>query len=264
MKRLAVITALILCVCLMPAHAAEKGDRMLAVKIVKVNPAKMADYEKAMKHAMALYKEHKLDVPAIWVSQNENMNYHLVIPIENHGGLDRLWEVFGEIRKSVGKKAVAEMEAMFADTVESNSVFVTKYMANLSYMPEGFEKRSQDWKYFEMLVWYVKNDAYMDAMQLAGEYRDIYAGAGIEEGFAVYMDYVGPDLPVINVMSWAENPMHMRKMEKAHKKALGDAVKPLHEKFLSMTREVETVRGWFRPDLSYMPDEEPAAEQKAD
>lgn len=60
------------------------------------------------------------------------------------------------------------------------------------------------------------------------------------------------------------NPAKMADYEKAHKKALGDTVKPLHEKFLSMTREVETVRGWFRPDLSYMPDEEPAAEQKAD
>lgn len=254
MKRVLISCALLFVVCLVPAMAGESKDQMLAVKVVKVNPAKMAAYEKAVKHAMALYKEHKLDVPAIWVSQAEDMSYHYVIPIRNHGDIDRIWKVFGDFRKTIGKEGIAEMESAFEGTVESSSMYVTKYMGDLSYMPEGFEARSQDWGYFEMMVWYVNADHYKEAMALAADYRDLYKAKGITDGYGIYVDYIGTDLPVMNVMNWAKNPGHMLELEKAHKQALGDDVLPLHERFLSMTRKVEMVRGNFRPELSYLPE----------
>lgn len=253
MKRVIWTIALVLAVSLIPATAGEKQNQFLAIKVVKANPAKMADYEKALKHAMALYAEYKLDVPAIWVSQDENWHYHLVIPIQNHGDLDRLWEVFGKVRKDMGEDKLAEMEAMFNGTVESSSMYLTRYMTDLSYSPEGLQKKSKDWRYFEMMVWYIKPDHAKDAMKLAGEYKKLYIEKGIDDGWAIYRDLMGPDLPVMNIMSWAESPMHMQKKDKAHKEALGEDVKPLHETFMTMTRKVDTVRGWFRPELSYLP-----------
>lgn len=261
MKRVIWTIALVLVVGLMPATAGEQQDQLLAIKVVKANPAKMADYEKALKHAMALYGEHKLDVPAIWVSQDENWDYHLVIPIKNHADLDRLWDAFGKVRKAIGEEALAEMEAMFDGTVESSSMFLTKYLADLSYTPEGFQEKSKDWRYFEMLVWYVKPDHARDARKLAAAYKKLYIEKGIDDGWAIYSDLMGPDLPVMNIMSWAESPVHMQDKDKAHKEALGDAVKPLHEQFMTMTRKVETTRGWFRPELSYLPKSE---EKKTD
>ena len=253
MRRVMVFCALALVFCTTAVHAGENKDQMLAIKLVKVNPAKMADYEKSVKHVLELYKEHKLDVPAMWVSQSEDMTYHYVIPIENHAGIDHIWKAFGDVRKAIGKDGLAEMEDMFQDTVESSSLFVTKYMADLSYMPDGFNERSKDWNYFEMMVWYIDADHYQDAMQLAKDYKALYTAKGIQDGFGIYVDYMGPDLPVMNVMSWAKDPSHMLEMEKAHKEALGDAAKPLQQQFLSMTRKVEMVRGWYRPDLSYTP-----------
>ncbi len=264
MKRLMVICALVLCVCLLPAQAGEGADRLLAVKVVKINPAMMKQYEEVVKESMALYKKHGLDVPGIWVSQTETFEYHFVIPMEDHSGIDHLWKAFGDVQKSVDKETMAALEEKFKGAVVSNDIFSTKYMPKLSYMPEGFEEASKDWPYFELMVWHIQPDHYQDAMKLAAAYKALYEKSGIKEGYAIYMDTMGTGLPALNIMAWAKSREHMMDMEKEHHKVLGDKVKPLHEQFLSMTKEVEMVRGKFRPDLSYMPDEEPAEMEPAD
>jgi len=252
MKRIGMLCTLAVFLVTTLVTAGESHPELYAVRAVKANPTGLIRYEQALKTAMAAYGKHGLAVDFIWVESTDNLVYYFIIPIQSMGDMDGIMRAFADVRKKMGPNALAEMEQAFAGTADTSEIMVVKKLDTLSYTgeepPEG-----EKWRYFEETLWYIQPDKYQEAMAIAADYRKLFEEKQAKVGYTLFMKTIGSDMPMMYVVTMARDPLHFAQREAELKKLLGDAVKPLQERFLSVTRKMEVNRGWGRPDLSYLP-----------
>jgi hypothetical protein len=56
------------------------------------------------------------------------------------------------------------------------------------------------------------------------------------------------------VVNWAKDPVEMEKQGMMVIETLGEAGQELYARTLALTKRMESITGWMRPDLSYMPE----------
>ncbi len=254
MKRMRDLFLLTLFCCAVPVLAGEGEAHMFAVRVVKADPAGLIRYEKALKETMELYKTEGLALDNLYVESMDNMQYYFIIPIKKYGDIDTIHAAFADVRKKIGKEKLTAIRDSFKGTALSSELMIVKYLPDVSYEPESEKAENKNWNYFEETIWYINPDKYGEAMKLAADYRKLFEEKHAKSGFSIYLKLMGSDMPLMYIVTNAKDAVHLATMEKELKATLGDAVKPLHERFLSITRKVEVNHGRFRPDLSYSRD----------
>jgi len=89
---------------------------------------------------------------------------------------------------------------------------------------------------------------------MAREWKKLYEDHKIAAGYTVYSNGLGHEGPVLVIHRWAKNRVGMAENAQKANQMLGEAAHRLWERTEALGYRMETKRGWFMPDLSYMPE----------
>ena len=214
-----------------------------------VKPHKMMEYEKVSKEFVATLKKHAGPEAAFMAMSSDDMRYIFISPIDNMAALDQ--NPFAKLEESMGKEATKELFNKWGDMYETHYDYVLNLNPSLSYnsgsiMEEGINYRKIEY-------YYILPDKMDEAFAIAKEWKELHASNNIASGYRVYSGGMGTE-PMLMVVNWAKDPVEMEKQGMMVRETLGEAGKALYVRTMALTKRMESITGWMRPDLSYMPE----------
>lgn len=214
-----------------------------------VKPHKMMEYEAASKEFVATLKKHAGPEAKFMAMSSDDMRYIFISPIENMAALDK--NPFAKLEESMGKEATKALFDSWSGMYETHYDYVLNLNPALSYnsgeiMEQGVNFRKIDY-------YYIFPDKMDEAHAIAKEWKELHANNNISSGYRVYTGGMGTE-PMLMVVSWAKDAVEMEQNGMKVRETLGDAGKELYMRTMALTKRLESITGWMRPDLSYMPD----------
>jgi len=214
-----------------------------------VKPHKMMAYEKASKAFVATLKEHAGPEAHFMAMSSDDMRYIFISPIDNMAALDK--NPFAKLEESLGKEATKEVFESWNGMFETHYDYILNLNPALSYnsgeiMEQGVNFRKIDY-------YYIFPDKMEEAFAIAKEWKELHANNNIASGYRVYSGGMGTE-PMLMVVSWAKDAVQMEQNSMKVRETLGEAGQELYARTLALTKRMESITGWMRPDLSYMPD----------
>lgn len=230
-------------------NAQNDNSQMYNVHEDFVKPSMMVEYEDIGKELIAALKEHNIsDVNWIALSTNE-FRYAYLSPIDNMGDMDK--NLFGELSKKMGGDKLANLFKRMDKCYYDHINYVLTLDKELSYMPEGITQVPEGENYRENGIYYFSPENYPKAVELAKEYKELYAKKGSKLSYRIYHSGFGSDGSYMLVAMAAKDPIHFHEKMKANRELLGEDAKKIQMKMLKLMDRSDMMIGWIRPDLGY-------------
>lgn len=217
-----------------------------------VKPSKVADYEKAFKHAMDLWKEYSYPY-TMYVFSTEDFHYYFSIPINSLDDIDNVFAAFEEMAKKMGKEKYAEMHDMFSGTYEYARPMIIHSRPDLSYIPKNLTENDEEANFKYWGICYGIPGMEKEIETAFKKFVELYSGNNIQNGWETYMGTIGTEMPYyFYVNSGKSQGEFWSSMEEINKNnpELSKQSMEVWNKFMSTLRKYETKTGWFRSDLS--------------
>ncbi len=231
-----------------------KPSQMFFIGEDVVKPAMVTQYETAVKEWVNVMRTHELAVPSIHVSMREDFHYYYVIPVKSLADMETIDKAFGALVEKIGKEKFTAMVEQFDDLLDHEKRFVASRSTELSYVPETPRLTPEEARYLHWTFYSVQYGKMDEAKELAKDYVSLLASKGITDGYSLYIGGMGLELPMLAVLQSAKDPEDFWAQSKKNQTLLGEEGKQLDMRALALTRKIERVSGWARPDLSYLPE----------
>ena len=222
-----------------------------------VKPSKVADYEKAFKHAMDLWKEYSYPY-SMYSFNTEDFHYYFSIPINSLDDIDDVFAASEKMGEKMGKDKFAKMHDMFTGTYEYARPIIIHSRPDLSFIPEKKAEETQEANFRYWGICYGIPGMEKEIETAFKKYVDLYSSNNIQNGWETYMGSIGTEMPyyfyVQSGKSQGEFWSIVEDINKSNVEMSKEGMK-LWNKFMSVLRKYETKTGWYRPDLSYIPQE---------
>ncbi len=239
----------------MQIQAQDKKTQRFIIHEDHVLPGEVMKYEKANKEFVKALQEHAGAEAAYMAMSVDDMRYIYISPIDNYAALDG--NPWAKLEEGVGKDGMKKLFASMNGTYDTHRDYVVSLSHELSYnsgeiMVEGVNFRQLDY-------YYIIPGKMEEAKALAKEWQELFASKNIPHGYRVYTGGLGTE-DMIMVVQWAKNAAEYHANQQQIMEALGEDAKDLNQRTMAVTRKLESFTGWMRPELSFMPATEMAAE----
>ncbi|MFQ5651747.1 MAG: hypothetical protein ACE5IY_17555 [bacterium] len=232
----------------------ESNSRLFVIHEDVVMPARVAEYEQAIKTVLVKLNELKMTSLRHVVTVSEDFHYAYIAEIDNMAALDN--DPWDELEKKMGKEAWDEMWKGYDNTYAMHHDFLARLRPNLSYDPKNASMGSEEMTFRHWDYYYVDPDEGDTAREIAKEWKALYESKGVPTGYRLYTGGLGTEVPLYVVVQWASNAAEYEAQNAKALEMLGEEGQALMQRTLAISRRVESKNGWLRPDLSYMPPEE--------
>jgi len=231
------------------AQDEEKAPSFIVWEVV-VKPDKVKEYEAAVKKEVEIFEKYKFPYTMSSFSSS-NFHYYFSMVIENHAGIDAIYEALDKVAGEAGSEWQA-MQKIGAATVEYMNSSVLTLSPTLSYVPENPRLKDKEenfryWGYF-----YVKPGRAAEFEEIEKKWVELYKGKNISTGFNTYVGGIGADQPYYLIGLRGESTADYHTQREKNMKMLGDEMNTLATKTISTLRKYEEKTGMYRPDLSYV------------
>lgn len=219
------------------------------VHLDPVKPGKVADYEKTATAFVKMCKENSYDQG--WVTfVTEDNEYNYLSPLKNFAELDE--NPMASLMEKVGEDKFSNLFEDFDKNYNTHSDFILVLDKELSYMPDGITMTPEGENYRENTRYYYAPQDYDKALGVAKAFNKLYSEKKSKTHYRVYRSGFGTDGPYFLVAVSAKGPMEMEQNRMENQKLLGEEGRKLYNDLQGVILRAETVRGWIRPDLSYV------------
>ena len=223
-----------------------------------VKPSKVAEYEKAFKHAIDLWKEYSNRYP-LYVFNTEDFHYYFVIPIKSLDDIDDVFAASEELAKKMGKEKFGEMHDMFTGTYEYAIPMIIHSRPDLSFIPKNMAENVEEVNFRYWGFCYGIPGMEKEIETAFKKFVELYSANEIPNGWETYMGSIGTETPyyfyVESGKSQGEFWNLIEEINQKHPEMSKEAMN-VWGKLLTSLRKFETKTGWFRPDLSYIINED--------
>ncbi len=242
--------------------AEENGDQggLVIVEEVTISPSGMEAYETASKKLLPILAEH--DFPyAFDAYTTDDFRYLFVYPIKDFADIDSLYASWTAFVQSWGMDKWEAMQREIAGAVESTTMSVFRFRAGLSYLPDGDAHDPSKSSYMYWGTCRVRPGMENALEKSFRDFAKLFAAKEMPSGWATYQAYFGTQMPMYVYAEWGDSPAAFwTRAERTQEKA-GEAAAELWRQTMSTLRGYEYMTGRSRPDLSYRPAPEEAAEE---
>ena len=253
MKTLKTTLLLAILVLLSPifSNAQEESKRQAYVfHNDPVFPSKISEYETVAKNLTDECKKHK--TKAGWATfQMNGSNFVYVSPLKNMGELDE--NIFADLQQKMGKEAFSSMFDEFDKYYNSHTDYIMILDKELSYMPKGLNITPEGLNYRNNTLFYFAPKDYDKAIQVAKDFKNLYASKGSTQYYRVYLSGFGTNGSYLMVAEASKSAADFQKAEAENLVLLGDEANTIYSRLLDIVLKTETITGYMRPDLSYLP-----------
>jgi hypothetical protein len=219
------------------------------------NPSMITQYEGATKDLFKAFAEKKVTSPSFIVNTYMTMDFHYlyITPIANWAQMDTVSKDWMSASDTVGKEKWLDIMKRGNGAMASYDEAVAARRDDLSYQPENPRLKMEEMPFARVDYYYLKPGTEEQAEQVARDYVALFKAKKVPDGFTIYMAMSGHDLPLLVAVIPAKSPADFAATDERTAAALGDALRVLQGRALSLTRRIEHKDSWFRPDLSFMP-----------
>jgi len=218
-------------------------------------PGMIQQYEGVTKDLIKAFGEKKLTSPSFVVNtyMTTDLHYLYVTPIASWAQIDASYKDWMGLPDVIGKDRFEEMMKRGNASMVSYSDFVAARRDDLSYVPENPRLKPEEAGFARIEYYYLKPGTEQQAEQICKDYVALFKSKKIGDGFSIYMAMSGGDLPLLVAVVPAKSPADLATAEEKNGAVLGDALRALQGRALSVSRRVERKESFYRPDMSYMP-----------
>jgi len=222
---------------------------MLVMWENEIPPDMVSEYEEVVKKEVALFK--KLNYPRSWyLYHTDDYHYWFVMTIKDLNDFEQLNQELGSYLVRL-----AEEGFIFTEEFKGKTNFmkptIMQWLSDLSNMPDGTIDFSKA-QYFRWGQCYVKVGFEDKFIQNWGEWVKLFKENQLEIGWHLYTGIIGTENPFFMWGEIYDSPLDMEtKRAKASQKISDDSDK-LWSETLQYLRKIEIKTGWYRPDLSYV------------
>ncbi len=256
-KSLLSLLVIVFCFCFQftLAQAAEEKAQLYFFEDVVVKPSMVSVHEASIKEMAAHSSKHKYPYP--WYAYStDDFHYYYVFLVDNLAEIDNIFEKWDDLAKKVPEEQWQSMLKKYWSAYEYSKWGIFRYRANLSLVPEKSRLESEEAKFRYWGLCYVKPGMRIEFEDVFKKIKALYKSKNlknIDYGWKLYMGDIGTDMPFYfflhSGMSAAD---FWSEAEKRHE-AMGQELFDLWWKAMKTTRKFESKTGWFRPELSYIP-----------
>lgn len=254
MKRTALALAL-LALPLFSAFAADmpKPDLYVVHEEV-VPPGMMMRYEAVTKEMLGTLASKNVMNPNVAFSAFMTNDMHYVYLSRLTGGLsglEAMYNAWMSMPDAVGKDKWKDLETRGSATMSSYNEILIMRRPDLSYEPASPRLTREEQVYYHWQFYYLQAGKESEAEQICRDYVALFKSKNVPDGFTIFMAMMGQDLPLLVAAIPARNPADFAMVDQKNSATLGDDLRALQMRALSITRRLENREGWYRPDLSY-------------
>jgi len=254
MKRLSLAA---LCVLFsLSAYAADPPkSQLFLIHEETVNPSMVTQYEGATRDLVKAFADKKVTSPTFIVNTYMTSDFHYlyITPIANWAQMDTVSKDWMSAPEIVGKDRWLDLMKRGSGAMTSYDEAVASRRDDLSYQPENPRLKMEEMPFARVDYYYLKPGTEEQAEQVARDYVALFKAKKVPDGFTIYMAMSGHDLPLLVAVIPAKSPADFAATDERTAAALGDALRNLQGRAMSLTRRIEHKDSWFRPDLSFMP-----------
>jgi hypothetical protein len=215
-----------------------------------VYPSALEAYEHATKMMMALYAEQGLP-DWIRVYSTNDFIYYWVFPVETYADVDTLYDEFRRIYENAPEKVKAINDA-FEGTHEYTKSWTCYWDNGLSYNPEG---STAGMDYFTWRFCWINKGGEDEMREVFKEWAALASSKNIPRGWNTYIGDMGVETPFMFWVSVGKNEAEYYKSRQEIMHLYGAERFQLWKKQMALMRKYEEKSGWYRHDLSYIPEE---------
>jgi hypothetical protein len=255
-KFLVVLFGLLFCLCVLStlAKGEEQKPQLILMDEFVVKPSRIAEFEAASRETLAEWSKHKY--PYSFKGYfTEDMRFIFITPLKNFADIDNYYTVFEELEKKMGtkkKKALWKRESAALNYIKSRIFY---YLPELSYSPENPRLKPEEESFAVWSFYYIIPGMEDEFEAVSKEWVNLHREKNWGNGYKCYSGDFGTEIPVYLVIwktkSEADALINLEKSIDV----FGEEGKRLEEKGATLLRGFTMKRGWFRPDLSYIPKE---------
>ena len=251
------VALFVVCLNVLPtlAQDTERKTELWINYDMVVKPSMVNECEAVVKDMVAKDTKYKLGYQYYTVS-TEDFHYSFKVQLENYGDFDNYLKAWNVVATKMGVEQHQALYNRFAGTYESYSVDAAYRRYDLSYSPENPRLKWVENNFVVTDYFYIKAGKEEEFEKVMKELIALIKSKNIPEMFQAYVVAIGPDMPVYFVQlrgkSASDFWIHNEKMWEI----LGKEGELLFGKMKSLARKRDLRQGWYRPNLSYIPEEQ--------
>lgn len=218
-----------------------------------VIPAKLQEYEQVSKEFVEACNKNNIKDLSFITMATDDFRYAYIGGIENMASLDK--NSFAEMQEKMGAEAFGNMMSRMDKCYTDHVDYVLNLDPELSYMPDGMTQMPEAMNYRNNTIYYVSPANYSKANDIAKRFKKLFSEKNSKMHYRVYRSGFGAPATFFLVAIAAKSPAHYETMNAENVQLLGEAGAKLNAELMSIISDMEPMRGYMRPDLSYAPAE---------
>lgn len=247
-KNLGILLFFLIHSLILPAQDNE-DSQMYWIHEDRTKPAMSNKQESVDKELIAALKQHEITDISWFTLVSNDYRYFYISPIENMAAFDE--NPFGSLSEKMGQEETAQIFEKYNNCYETHGDYVIILDKDLSYQPDGINVTPVGENFRNNTIYYFTPDKAEKAEELARAFKDLYAKKDSKLHYRVYRSGFGVMGSYFMVAAAAESPEHYERMIVDNRLLLGDEGAELFSQLEETISDIEIIRGYIRPDLSY-------------
>ena len=228
----------------------ETPSQMLVLYENEIPPSMVSEYEEVAKKELAIFK--KLNYPrSYYVYQTEDFHYWWVVIIEDITDFEKFIQELGSYIVRMEKEEGFDFRQEFKGKTYFMKPTIIQWLPDLSNMPEGTMDLTKT-QYFRWGRCYVKVGEEDKFIQNFEEWIKLFKDNQIETGWNLYTGILGTENPYFIWGEIYDSPLDMETKRAKAFETISEQSDKLWSETLQYLRKIEFNTGWYRPDLSYV------------
>lgn len=246
------MVGLVASLCALTTWAQEKEQKAQLYLIwdIQINPSMLAEYDATTKEMVTLFAKYKFPYH-LYAYRTGDYHDYFVAPIESHAAIDDVFKHFAQMPEEEWSALVKH----FSGTYDSEKIQTIMLRPDLSHMPEEPRLEPEEEKFMQMSFCYVIPGKEKEFEENFRQIMMLLKSKNIPSAVKTHFGLTGTDNPVYIYTISAKNSSDYHVQHAKELEIAGDEVGKFWNKILGCLRKYENKTCWYRPDLSYIPEE---------
>ncbi len=252
-RKISIIILLILCAFATLAQAEEQTTQLLMVEEIPVFPSRVSDAEAHIRMVQKLASQYQFPYP-IHVYSTNDIHYYYVIPIKDFADIDNFHKARMEWVQRMGDENFQSAVKSGLGTYKSLKWFIIRHRPDLSYISDKPRFKPEEANYMYMPFCYVKPGKEAEFEIICKEWVALDKSVSRADSYDLYIGDIGTEMPVYFWIARAKSASDFNNQQEIYGKKIGETGAELWNRTMALCRKFEEKAGWFRQDLSYLPE----------
>jgi len=235
------------------AQAEESEPQLWFSHRYVIKPSMVNEFEASLKEMVAYSKKHSYQYP--WYALiTDNYHAYIVIPVKDKNDIDNVSKTWGELAKKVGKPW-QDIAKNYINSYEYYVNFLMRHKPDISYIPEKAQGEQEEANFYVWHIDYVIPGKEAEYEAIYKEWADMNKSTNYSGAYNLYVVEMGLDGPVYIGEASGKSLSQWYKGNEEFWKEVGEEGQARQERRRKLIRKHETKHLWYRPELSYIPEE---------